>query len=368
MAARCAVLLSCLQCLASTTLFTTAAGTVPPRYCSPDDVLGVHFSVPASARPRLPHGRSVTLERGGPDALLRLLSTAVTAHPADGLLRGGGDFGWPHDDAWYASPGPGRLGGAFLRKSQLPGEAAPPPYVRGGGAVGVVGLTPAGLCAWTPVAGGSTGGGEEETGTGDAGGGVGCVTVLEVHAPAGLGKGSITRSVCNSCGLPARVELWEASPWFVTPTPGTLLVWASNGSAHGPGASARHVVQAGVTRGRPSVHTWELTVGANECTYASYRYVASMLHAEEAPPNTHHGVQLIPVHVTAHVGGGAPTSWWLPPLLLELPSPDFSMPYNVITFVSTALAFTAGSVLNAIGRPKGKRGQDGGAGEVVVPG
>ena len=38
--------------------------------------------------------------------------------------------------------------------------------------------------------------------------------------------------------------------------------------------------------------------------------------------------------------------------MIEMPYPDFSMPYNVITLTSTLIAFIAGTMLNLLGRKK----------------
>lgn len=45
-------------------------------------------------------------------------------------------------------------------------------------------------------------------------------------------------------------------------------------------------------------------------------------------------------------------------LLVDVPLPDFSMPFNVITLVSTLIAFFFGSMLNVVVR-KGKRREEG---------
>jgi hypothetical protein len=42
------------------------------------------------------------------------------------------------------------------------------------------------------------------------------------------------------------------------------------------------------------------------------------------------------------------------PLILRMPYPDFSMPFNVIAFTSTLLAFFFGSVFSLLFRPAGK--------------
>ena len=45
-------------------------------------------------------------------------------------------------------------------------------------------------------------------------------------------------------------------------------------------------------------------------------------------------------------------------ILLNMPQPDISMPYNVITLSSTIVAFFFGSVLNLLVRPSKKTTPD----------
>ena len=44
------------------------------------------------------------------------------------------------------------------------------------------------------------------------------------------------------------------------------------------------------------------------------------------------------------------TTMYTSSLMIEMPYPDFSMPYNVITLTSTLMAFVGGTVLNMLSR------------------
>src|ERR1700736_5031809 len=58
------------------------------------------------------------------------------------------------------------------------------------------------------------------------------------------------------------------------------------------------------------------------------------------------GVDISPAVITILEGGVLRT----PSLLLSLPTPDFSMPYNVIILSSTVIALAFGSVFNILVR------------------
>jgi GPI-anchor transamidase subunit T len=72
------------------------------------------------------------------------------------------------------------------------------------------------------------------------------------------------------------------------------------------------------------------------------------------PPDVHRGSDIPAGLLRYRIIQNAPTGTWYRtvtnPLLVYLPSPDFSMPFNVIAFTSTALAFFFGSMFNVLFR------------------
>jgi len=69
----------------------------------------------------------------------------------------------------------------------------------------------------------------------------------------------------------------------------------------------------------------------------------------EHPPDAHRGWDL-PAAVLFSLDGLAPKRMYTPTLLVDLPTPDFSMPYNVIIMTSTLVALFFGSVFNLLTR------------------
>lgn len=66
---------------------------------------------------------------------------------------------------------------------------------------------------------------------------------------------------------------------------------------------------------------------------------------DEFPPDVNHGFYINPVLVTIN-SDGKKTKIYSEPLLMNLPTPDFSMPYNVICLTCTVIAIGFGSFHN----------------------
>lgn len=84
----------------------------------------------------------------------------------------------------------------------------------------------------------------------------------------------------------------------------------------------------------------------------------SFLRYTEHPPDAQRGWDLPPAILTVlDVGGNGSTAQrpvnnriYTPTLLVDMATPDFSMPYNVIIFTCSLIAFIFGSVFNLLTR------------------
>lgn len=339
---------------------------------STEDNSSVLFAdfLPSPGRyPVAPHGYSLssTLE---PADLLRLLARIQAPPPFSSLLRLGA--GWPLDAGWYTFPAPPHVlpVRAICRKSQLVADGVVPAVFQHNLGLnessslrvrGLVGSDGVGGPTWVQP--------DFRLAAQNVGAGLECVRAVQIHASEGLGHGSATLSLYNDCQASASVRVWHPIPWFVSLVEGSAMAWYGNAGNTLASHSFVREVQAAVDRGQPALYEWNASIPSGDSLHFSFSLTSVLLHAEELPPNTHHGVQLLPLHVTWRQQGQeeAVHGWWMQPILIELLSPDFSMPYNVITFVGTALAFTAGSILNAISRKpkasgKGEQGSHGGVG------
>lgn len=237
--------------------------------------------------------------------------------------------------------------------------------------------------------------------------GVGALVVAIEHScpgACGLGGGD---GVDGDAGGPLAARLTQVLPWFLQPTGDGYHVWrhAAGGAAddvdvtgggavgvnmstdseveserRGTGAIVTAVRRATV-RGAPAVDAVDLSLPPCTVTYVRLDFTLPLLHAEDCPPDTHRGLDVpsAALAVWRPAGpGGAPrvaaaADWpfalartpdgdsdgaapaatlFTPACAVEPPSPDFSMPFNVVTLVMTVFAFVAGSMLNVLGRKR----------------
>jgi phosphatidylinositol glycan class T len=90
----------------------------------------------------------------------------------------------------------------------------------------------------------------------------------------------------------------------------------------------------------------QLVIPGNTTSSLTWEFDKSILRYTEYPPDANRGFDVAPAIITI-VGGGVVRT---PSLLLSLPTPDFSMPYNVIILSSTVIALAFGSVFNLLVR------------------
>lgn len=85
----------------------------------------------------------------------------------------------------------------------------------------------------------------------------------------------------------------------------------------------------------------------------SYGFEKAILRYTEYPPDANRGFDVAAAMLTILAGpdgGAAASNLRTTSLLLSLPTPDFSMPYNVIIFTSTAVALAFGGMFNILVR------------------
>ena len=110
-------------------------------------------------------------------------------------------------------------------------------------------------------------------------------------------------------------------------------------------------------RGAPGTMSAEMTLEPGQDVVFTIQFELAFLQFEEFPPDANRGFDvpgaIVQVESEKADGGRvALTRIYTESLMIEMPYPDFSMPYNVITLTSTLLAFIAGTMLNLLGRKK----------------
>lgn len=147
---------------------------------------------------------------------------------------------------------------------------------------------------------------------------------------------------------------FDSFPWFMRLYLSTLNLEIRDKNGHTISQdNGSHILEQyykpAVDRKRPSHLELSITLLPQETMILSYEFDKSLLLYAEYPPDANHGFAIAPAIVTVHdedeneVYELRTTS-----LLLSLPTPDFSMPYNVIILTCTVLSLIFGSVFNLL--------------------
>ncbi|TMW66520.1 hypothetical protein Poli38472_004285 [Pythium oligandrum] len=109
------------------------------------------------------------------------------------------------------------------------------------------------------------------------------------------------------------------------------------------------------SRGRPNHFQVHLEIPPQSAVVMSVQFDKVFVRLSEHPPDANRGFD-IPSGIATVTSGASCASTsqdftrllYTEPLLVALPTPDFSMPYNVITLTSTVVVFFAGKMLNTL--------------------
>ncbi|RCI07683.1 hypothetical protein L249_5732 [Ophiocordyceps polyrhachis-furcata BCC 54312] len=144
----------------------------------------------------------------------------------------------------------------------------------------------------------------------------------------------------------------ESLPWFMRIYLHTLSTRISSSSA-ATNSSSRIIEEIyyrpALDRARGTQLELLMRIPAHCTVFLTYDFSKSILRYTEYPPDANRGFDVAAAVITTR----APRSGLnlrTTSLLLYLPTPDFSMPYNVIIFTSTAIALTFGGLYNILVR------------------
>ncbi|KAF2760411.1 GPI transamidase component GPI16 precursor [Pseudovirgaria hyperparasitica] len=177
----------------------------------------------------------------------------------------------------------------------------------------------------------------------------------------GQERGSV-QAVINNPSTTSAIDFvyLESLPWFMKPYLHTLHASVSSSSATNAtsGAVENPIVETyyrpAVDRHRGTHLELLLSVPPASTLTLTYDFDKAILRYTEYPPDANRGFDVAPAVIRllspkeAKASRGAylrTTS-----LLLPLPTPDFSMPYNVIILTSTVMALGFGSIFNPLVR------------------
>lgn len=170
----------------------------------------------------------------------------------------------------------------------------------------------------------------------------------------GQERGGLRVLLTNTSPSPLEIVYLESLPWFMKPYLHTLQATVQGKPI--PLSTLRY--RPAIDRLRGTHLEIQLTIPANTTLSLTWEFDKSILRYTEYPPDANRGFDVayyssltnqanVSPAVITIVGGGVLRT---PSLLLSLPTPDFSMPYNVIILSSTVIALAFGSVFNLVVR------------------
>lgn len=167
----------------------------------------------------------------------------------------------------------------------------------------------------------------------------------------GQERGGILTVFTNpSSSESAELVYLESLPWFMKPYLHTLRATVSPST---PENAIKDIVYRPAIDRQHGTHIeLRITVPASSTVTLTYDFEKAILRYTEYPPDANRGFDVAPaiVRLLPSTEGEDSTYLRTTSLLLPLPTPDFSMPYNVIILTSTVIAMAFGSVFNLLVR------------------
>lgn len=155
----------------------------------------------------------------------------------------------------------------------------------------------------------------------------------------GQERGGMHTIISNPHPHPLRIIYLESLPWFLRPYMHTLRF--SSGAT-----MEKMFYTPAIDRQKGTHLELLLSIPAKTSISLTYDFEKAVLRYTEYPPDANRGFDVPPaiIRVLGDEGGYLRTT----SLLLPLPTPDFSMPYNVIILTSTVIALGFGSIFNLL--------------------
>ena len=147
---------------------------------------------------------------------------------------------------------------------------------------------------------------------------------------------------------------FESLPWFMRPFMHTLKAGII-GSEVTSDIVKDMYYRPSIDRTRGSQLELVMTIPPSSSVMLTYDFEKAILRYTEYPPDANRGFNVAPAVIrilNETKSDGSPRDVYIrtTSLLLPLPTPDFSMPYNVIILTSTVMALAFGSVFNLLVR------------------
>jgi len=171
----------------------------------------------------------------------------------------------------------------------------------------------------------------------------------------GQERGGVQTLLTNpSSTAPISFIYLESLPWFMKPYVHTLHARLSTHSAPDPSIISSMYYRPALDRRRGTQLECLITVPPASTVVMTYDFDKAILRYTEYPPDANRGFDVAPAVIRILPPDTAednqPIFLRTTSLLLPLPTPDFSMPYNVIILTSTVMALAFGSLFTMLVR------------------
>lgn len=144
-----------------------------------------------------------------------------------------------------------------------------------------------------------------------------------------------------SASQPVSFNYFETLPWFIRLYLHTLTV-------EGDGEIVKRYYKPAIDRKRPSQLEFFISIPAGGSITLTYQFDKSLLLYAEYPPDANHGFSIEPAVISVVKHSEPVYQLRTTSLLLTLPTPDFSMPYNVIILTCTIMSLAFGTIFNLL--------------------
>ncbi|KAL8766063.1 MAG: hypothetical protein Q9209_007029 [Squamulea sp. 1 TL-2023] len=171
----------------------------------------------------------------------------------------------------------------------------------------------------------------------------------------GQERGGVQTLLTNpSSNATVSFTYFETLPWFMKPYLHTLKAQIAASSTQQEEIIKSIYYRPALDRQRGTQLELEITVPPASTVRLTYDFEKAILRYTEYPPDANRGFDVAPAVIRLHPdpAGASSKAVYLrtTSLLLSLPTPDFSMPYNVIILTSTVIALAFGSIYNLLVR------------------
>jgi GPI-anchor transamidase subunit T len=169
----------------------------------------------------------------------------------------------------------------------------------------------------------------------------------------GQERGSVQAVITNPSATDSvDIVYLESLPWYMKPYLHTLRATVSPSTAVSKSPISETYYRPAVDRYRGTHLELLMSIPPLSTLTLTYDFEKAILRYTEYPPDANRGFDVAPAVIRLMSRSDASSNRGVylrtTSLLLPLPTPDFSMPYNVIILTSTVMALGFGSIFNIL--------------------